>query len=96
MIKHRGDTIGILGVFTNKDGDLVNPSGHTIKVFNPSGTKKDEDSNPTNIGLGVFEYYYDIPTDAEYGDWIVTWRGVSGAYVEREPLIFTVVKLEGD
>jgi len=97
MIKHRGDSIGFKAIFTDKDGGLINPDHHLIKIFNPSGVQVGEDiDDPAQLSLGVYEYDYSIPADAPYGDWTVTWYADKGSFKEREVIFFTVKELLGD
>jgi len=99
MIKHRGDTHGVKATIVDEDGvTLVDPDNHSIQVYDPDGTPMLEpaETNPNHISLGIFKFYYNIPTDAKYGDWAIEWYADKGTFKETEDLNFTVEEKKGD
>jgi len=98
MIKHRGDTIGIKNTIRDKNDELLDPTTHSIQVYDPDGTAMltSPDTNPEYISKGVYEFYYNIPTDAQYGDWSIEWYAAKVEHKETEVFSFTVEKKMGD
>lgn len=98
MIKHRSDTVGVENTIKDKYDALLDPDSHSIQVYDPDNTAMlgTPETNPTKISVGVYEYYYNIPSDAKYGDWLIQWKAVRRTYSETEDFRFTVEKKAGD
>ncbi len=55
----------------DNEGNLINPDNMWLRITNPSGVVKTEVpmGNLTHEETGIFSYIYQIPEDAENGDW---------------------------
>lgn len=74
-----GETVRITATITDSDGSAADPTTTTIKIVDPAGTTKVDDSAMTNPSTGTFYYDYTIPSASNEGKWTynVTGTGAS-------------------
>ena len=56
------DSPKIWAYFRNESGSLVDPTTHTIDLFDPDGTKKVDDAAMTKSAVGKYYYQYHLAT----------------------------------
>ena len=76
-VHDKGDRVRIDGTFKDINDDLIDPTGVTLKVVDPSGntTTYEYGGSPEEVlktSTGV--YYADVDVDEE-GDWYYKWFG---------------------
>jgi hypothetical protein len=84
----QGSSITLAATFRNINGFLENPSAPRVSIYpygkRPGGTGVTEldsvvlDAVPTNVGLGGYEYTYEVPDEAQVGEWYALWEGEFG------------------
>ena len=82
-------TFSKLIYFKDKNDDAVNPDSNTCTIYDPTGSPI---ANPTlaNISTGIYELNYNLPADAERGDWSYVIEAVIGTYKGIERFYFEV------
>jgi len=87
----RNETFSKTVRFTDKDDAPIDPDSTTVTVYMPDGTTAS--SSLTSVETGEYELNYNIPADAQAGDWRVLIHAEKGDWKESELLIFTVVEV---
>ena len=96
--KYRGDTIGKVIKFYDKDDNLIDPNTIEIKIYDSESALKDtlSKSDLTKVEDGVYNLAWDIPSDGEYGLWKAYTKGnvTVGALQNTEPFFFHVKEMK--
>jgi len=88
---YQGDRITIKVTWKDKDGTLINPTAHVIKIYDSAGTERKSDTTPDrNPSTGVFEEDYDIPDDAPTGEWRCDWEATIAGGSKMQKIPFEV------
>jgi len=85
-----GETVKIVAVIKDADGNLIDPASHEIKIYDPSGTLKETSTSPTKSSTGNYYLFYTLPEDASVGKWKVVWKAVKDSSVSIEKIEFYV------
>lgn len=72
----QGGTVTLTAQFQNGVGDLVDPVGPTVDIFDPADDELVTDATPTRVSLGNFSYNYAVPEAGAVGVWRIRWSGV--------------------
>lgn len=67
---YRGETFRQKAHVTDADGTDTDPTTIKITIEDSTGTKKITTTDMTKDSTGYYHYDYDIPSDAELGQWI--------------------------
>lgn len=86
-----GESITPQITIKDSEGQLYDPSSLTLKIYNSAGIIEDTiaKNSMTNPSTGIYYYSYDIPTDADEGDWRYEWESGSQNTI-IESVYFTI------
>ena len=85
-----GEVVRLEATYTSNDDDeLYDPDTITVHIYDPSGTLKDTGSG-SKYTIGLYQYDYDLATDADIGWWSYTFTGVTGASTDVQKAQFKV------
>ena len=98
MIKYdRGDTFyrpvthqtysAATDTWTTADPDVGFPK---ITITDPDGSVKVDNIKMDPVATGIFEYRYEIPSDAVTGKWVVTYKWENNEYPDQTTINFMV------
>ena len=88
---YAGQTIKLTHTFYDFNGNVVDPSTHEIVIYDPDGNQLHSSTSPIKEGNS---YYipYNIPEDAEEGDYKAVWKAELGSLKWVERIFFSVVR----
>jgi len=66
----RGRTAPIRSYVYNEDGNLTDPTAITISIIDDDGTERVSDAAMTYVAKGIYDYFYNIPSNAPTGQWL--------------------------
>ena len=81
----QGNTLTLSATFRNIEGYLENPSNPRVSIYpygkRPGGSGVSGldavvlEDIPIHIGLGGYEYTFEVPPEAQVGEWYALWEG---------------------
>ena len=74
MEVYLGDSIRMQATLKDYDGTALDPDSHSVKLYDPSETERDSDTNPTQSDAGVYYSDLTIPSSGTVGLWKVWWE----------------------
>lgn len=78
----QGAQVTLTGTFRLTSGELVDPVGPTVDIFDPAGNYVVQNHVPTREAVGEYYYVYTVPPLAPVGTWSIRWTGtINGAVV---------------
>jgi|Deesub1362B_J571_1020462.scaffolds.fasta_scaffold00148_33 uncharacterized protein YfaS (alpha-2-macroglobulin family) len=86
----RGETYIVEMRVYDEDDNLVDPDSATYKIVDSAGNTVD-DGNMTKQATGVYRAEYDIPSEANQGEWYSECTAVLGSKTTIEKKRFVVV-----
>ena len=90
---HKGDTIRLKAIFYTCDGELANPTGVMLKIYDENRRVVTQVSGDSIQHPSAGEYYYDYTTDDE-GEFVYEFSGIGeGTTILRRGIF--VVKFVG-
>lgn len=73
------------------DETAYDPTSHSIQLYEPDGTASGSPkTSPTNNDTGDFSQEFDIPADAEPGNWRIRWETTTSGKKHSEDVWFEV------
>jgi hypothetical protein len=88
----QGGTITLDAFYSDATNAAVDPTTPQVTIKNPAGETVVSLATPTRVGVGHFQYAYDVDADASLGAWEAEWYGlVNGVQVGPVDDGFTVV-----
>jgi len=85
----QGQTVSKEYTFKDKAGVLMDPDTITVKIIDPSGAAV---ATPSMEGSeGVYEFNYNVESDAAKGVWIIFVTAVKGTNTEKKLDVFEVL-----
>lgn len=92
-VRIQGETLIVRATITDPDtGAPATPDSHKITLYDSGGTKVDESTAPSEIKTGLFQYTYQIKTDALQGKWTGFWQATLATKFEIEQFTFDLIK----
>lgn len=78
MIVQPGQDADLTVVFTDDQGQPVDPTSITADIFDPDNSLVVEGEIPVRLSEGFYLYTWLVPEDAELGEYRVEWRSTIG------------------
>ena len=84
-----GEVVRLQATYTSTDDNLYDPDTIAIRIYDPTGALR-LDGVGTKQSIGIYNYDYDLPSDAEVGWWSYKYTGVSGTNTDVQKGQFKV------
>jgi hypothetical protein len=84
-----GEVVRLEATYTSSNDELYDPDTVTVHIYDPSGTLQITGSASKNT-IGLYQYDYDLASDADTGWWSYTYTGVTGVSTDVQKAQFKV------